>query len=978
MHGDFSRSTFSPTHGYREVLLQQGRVLLDADWNEQTRVTAHHDEVRTLDVVGRSGGPLPQDDGPGPFAILAADGTVPGAVPPATPTPAVPWSELVVTPGRYYVDGVLCESWPPGGAAAGWSLTDQPYLRRIGSGVTAVPGLEEPPASADGTRYALYLEVSEHQVTADEDPSLRESALGGPDTTTRAQTTWQVRWEQVAAAVRCSDLHAPAWLERSPRTMVAALRAAEDDADPCRITTTGGYRRLENQLYRVQIHQEGTEPTYLWSRENGSVVARLLAVTASVLPDVDVVLTLDRVGRDEELSFREGDLVEVTSTDRQQRRLPGFLARAGSPDGVEVPVSWLDAAPTSLAVLGRAPVVRRWEGGPTELSTTAADLEDGITVRFPAGGQPRVGDYWLIPARSVRLAYGLSELRGTIDWPQSGGVAQAVRPSGPPRQVAPLAIMSRSGGLWTRESDCRLLFPPLTGLVTLDLVGGDGQEDLPGEWLDEPVRVVVRAGNSPVTGAPVRFTATAGGRLSAGTGAPGGGSAGPLTVPTDEFGVAVVRWRLDAGGSTTQTLRVQRLDDHHVPTDVEVVATARLSLASEVAWTADGCAGFADVTTVDGALGGLVRHLELRLRGGDGQHLPPGRRVLPQPVRVIVDSPCGPFEGMPVNALATGGALVQAAEEGVTPPADLTGTGDITADSMSGPGGGALFWWQPDVSSGSDILEIRMPGEDLHDPITVVAQPGHGRRSGLHLLELRFGSSEKFLNDEPVAVGDLVTGIEVVLDGFVDPGAVKGKPVLRVELELPWPAGRDGDAWSERPVGTRTVTLEGGSDAEERLLRWSPSDRAAVWLQEQLWSVLESLDLGNQVLGRFLLDGWALPSVEPEGLHVNTHADSEMVRGRTHLRLPTDDEVTGGTFTQWFWLVQSAEVRPDFRVVPDVLGMTVARARAALAEAGITIREERREGVPGFPRGRVAVVEPAVGTELTDRDEVVLVISTGG
>ena len=39
MHGDFSRWTFDRAAGYRAVLLQQGRVLLDADFNEQTAIT---------------------------------------------------------------------------------------------------------------------------------------------------------------------------------------------------------------------------------------------------------------------------------------------------------------------------------------------------------------------------------------------------------------------------------------------------------------------------------------------------------------------------------------------------------------------------------------------------------------------------------------------------------------------------------------------------------------------------------------------------------------------------------------------------------------------------------------------------------------------------------------------------------------------------------------------------------------------------
>jgi 2-polyprenyl-6-methoxyphenol hydroxylase-like FAD-dependent oxidoreductase len=44
-----------------------------------------------------------------------------------------------------------------------------------------------------GRRYLVYLDVWERHLTHIEAPSIREVALGGPDTTTRAQIVWQVR-----------------------------------------------------------------------------------------------------------------------------------------------------------------------------------------------------------------------------------------------------------------------------------------------------------------------------------------------------------------------------------------------------------------------------------------------------------------------------------------------------------------------------------------------------------------------------------------------------------------------------------------------------------------------------------------------------------------------------------------------------------------------------------------------------------------
>src|SRR5262245_11276856 len=58
MKGEFSRDTFDPIHRYSSVRLQQGRVVTDADWNEQADITRHRAEREAVDVIGRCGAPL--------------------------------------------------------------------------------------------------------------------------------------------------------------------------------------------------------------------------------------------------------------------------------------------------------------------------------------------------------------------------------------------------------------------------------------------------------------------------------------------------------------------------------------------------------------------------------------------------------------------------------------------------------------------------------------------------------------------------------------------------------------------------------------------------------------------------------------------------------------------------------------------------------------------------------------------------------
>lgn len=899
MHGDFSRWTFDPRAGYRSVLLQQGRVLLDADWNEQGAITARHDEVRTRDIVGPAGGPV---DG---AAFEVTDQT--GAEPSGTA-----WADLRLGPGRFYVDGVLTEVAPDAETpAVGPSLADQPFLPQVG----ALPGLAEPTANG---RYAAVLDVWTRHVTPDEVPSLLESALGGPDTTTRAQTAWQVRLRAVDDGDACAALAGASWLTRTPPTMTASLAEPDPDTDPCEISASEGYRRLENQLYRVQVVSVDSDgdAEVVWSRENGSVVAGLVQIASSTDPLVDAELHLDREGRDDELSLRSGDVVEVTSRDRELHGLPGLLGTAGAPDGLVLPVTWLgsagsDPGTADVANLGAAPIVRRWEGGPLPASTSEQELEDGVHVAFGSAGEFRVGDYWLVPARTVRLVYGVSALGGTIEWPEVGGVPQPQSPQGPVVHSTIIAVLERSGGAgagaWSLVSDCRLLTPALTDLVTIDLLGGDGQESLPGTPLDEPVRVVVRNGGLPVEGARVRFEAP-GGHLDAG-GAPATSDPDTLVVETDGDGYVQVRWRLGTSGPVTQVLTAVRLDDADDPVGAQVRVTARRSQANHVAWQ-PVCQGFAGTGTVQQALAQLATTEDLRLLGGDGQQVLEPGTTLAHPVRVVLDSPCGPVVESTVTATATDGALVAAARPGEDPPPTLSGTGASgVAEAATDADGVASFWWQPNVDQRpSDVLAIAAK-EPPAAPIVVTAHLGAagevaGRPGGVHVTGLRFASGTEFRNDDDVKVEELVTGIMVELDAPVVQASVQGKPVVRVMLDLPWPVQGDGAFWSPDPFGFRKVELAGEANADGPLIVWNPTERSHVWLLELFRRRIEEVMGGGPVTAWFEIDGWAVVSESNPREHLNGHARTTIDRRgrRTRLVLPTDDEVTGGQFVQWFHL----------------------------------------------------------------------------
>ena len=430
MKGDFTRSTFTPAKHYTSVRMQQGRVPMDADWNEAQDIGKHLDETTRIDVIGRCG--FPEDDAG--FGLVEA-----------TPTAPVRFGA-----GKGYVNGILCVNDRP------VSLTDQPHL----------PGYALP--ETDGT-YLAYLDVWERHITALEDPTIKEVALGGPDTATRLQTIWQIK----LAAIERSDDGAPpdcadyqAWVP-SDRTGTGRMkaRAALDPTDerPCIVPAQAGYRRLENQLYRVEIHQGGAADTATlkWSRDNGSIVS---AWNGPDAPDTQ--LAVSTIGRDNVLRFSANQWVELSSDATELNNQPGQLARVNQAEGQRLEI---DRSVDRTDFVGN-PKVRRWdhvaEGGAIALEEGRwLTLESGVQVWFEPGGSYHTGDYWLIPARTIGATVVWPQNdSGTDDGDGSEDPAALTVPDGIQHRYCALGLLQRTNGTWEQLQDCRPLFPPLTDL----------------------------------------------------------------------------------------------------------------------------------------------------------------------------------------------------------------------------------------------------------------------------------------------------------------------------------------------------------------------------------------------------------------------------------------------------------------------------------------------------------------------------------
>ena len=432
MKADLGAVTFDPGKHFLRVVMQQGRVQLESDWNEQIAILVHGLRTLAADLIGPWGGSV------GAFAVAPIGGSS---------------GDFSLGAGHYYVDGIRVANEP----AAGHTVS---YLHQPYSPLASPEPLA--PAGSDPDNYLAYLDVWERLITAAEDEGIREVALGGPDTAARTQVVWQVRVGGFDAAdltgLTCQDAPGqwPGLLDRlySPHRgrMRARARVPQEELDrPCAVDPRASYRGDENALIRVEVHTPGEAgtATFKWSFDNG-------AVTFPIESFGGEVLELTTLGRDARLSLAPGDWVEVEDDDTMLQGTAGPLFRVTSVD-YAAPSATLDGQPAPSPE-SRHPRLRRWDqkgtkshplrpDGTTTLVESAGvdgrwlSLGKGVQIQFaaPAAGDPvnvyRTGDYWLIPARTAI---------GDILWPQEtapdGSLQPAAQPpAGVEHHYAPLA-----------------------------------------------------------------------------------------------------------------------------------------------------------------------------------------------------------------------------------------------------------------------------------------------------------------------------------------------------------------------------------------------------------------------------------------------------------------------------------------------------------------------------------------------------------
>lgn len=404
MTGDYTRVPLRPAERWTGSRLQQGRVLVEHEWNLNLDATTRALADTARDVVGAAG-------------VVAGSTAFKAAV---VVTSGV--KDVELSPGRIWVDGMAAF------APATFRFTQQ----------------DRAPVLPTTGRVLIYLEAfTEHIQPAEDWATLVDPALHPVDSGARTRVGWRVRAVSTTQPTGETAMAAAGLVSQSTGRLTIDRTAPPVATGAC--GPPGDPRgTVPHGLFRVEVLDTGNAQSarFVWSYENGAAAVPVQAIAGDT-----VTLAVSGGAK-----FAKDDLVEVSWLARRADRanhtaLYSVLDVTPAAGGDVLKLSRPVGAPAGAAGLA----VRRWDGQAVGASATVQALRglQNLGVTFTAAtGSYQAGDWWgaaLRPEAEPGIERRLS-----------------AAPDGVPRSFVPLAIVNMDTNLV--ESDCRPAFKPLTAM----------------------------------------------------------------------------------------------------------------------------------------------------------------------------------------------------------------------------------------------------------------------------------------------------------------------------------------------------------------------------------------------------------------------------------------------------------------------------------------------------------------------------------
>ncbi len=493
---DISRFLFQPRKRYSSVRMQQGRVILDSDWNESERIDDEEARRTLIDVICSKG---TSNQGFRVGNVRDAEVEIPGANPVAS-------YDFDFENGSFYIGGLRFETETDDAPETFLGQSDWLQIDALADNLPVRP--EDLPAG--GVRRDLvYLRGWEQCVTAVEDSELRERALGGPDTSARIRRMRRVEaltdvpdtcaaafnaLKQRLAAPVDPDAGTPHEFDplnyelKSKARLTVAPNPADITEDPCKPAVPGGYLGADNQTIRVQLTATNR---FIWGYDNAAPLYRMQVENIPDVPEgVDGTrrkirfLTLPRDQAAQPLAGQAVEIIPWGALLPNQEKVAEFQGQFFTvetsfdpEDGsltITLPVpqewiQWLADHPQFRSDRDEPEhqqylYLRLWTGGSGDATDpdhqftpgTPVALEGtGLSVTFSDHGH--TGDFWIIAARPSTPTL-------VVPWE----LLDSAPPAGPRYFFAPLALIRWSldgnNNLQANVHDCRERFRPLCDL----------------------------------------------------------------------------------------------------------------------------------------------------------------------------------------------------------------------------------------------------------------------------------------------------------------------------------------------------------------------------------------------------------------------------------------------------------------------------------------------------------------------------------